>query len=160
MSESSNLPPGFDGIIPDAPAPVKSLKSWSDQARKNKIGAICNNIKLNLRPESACWAAGVDPEELAEYMHENPEIKRKINQALAWAERDLVQQVRKGGKSTDPARAALLVLRGTFTHWNKRSNVNLAAQLDDALRELRKRLIGDMSGEQAMKIVLDVLSRA
>lgn len=146
--------------VEDEPPPAKNFQTWSEQSRKIRIGNIVRYIKEGLRPESACWAANIDPADLQELMHEDFEIKRKINHAMAIAERDLIQTVRKGGKGTDPARAALLVLRGTFNHWNKRSNVDLAAQLDDAIRELRKRLVGEMTGEQALKIVLDSLSRA
>lgn len=141
--------------LPDA----RNMARFGDQARKIKIGQICKAIKEDVPPESACWLAGLDPEDLAGEMLRDSEVRIKINQALAVAERALIQKMRAGGKGLDPAKAALEILKHTRDTWRKRANVNLAAQFRDALDELRKRLKGNMSGEQALKIVIDVFSR-
>lgn len=146
-------------IVPQIDRP-RDLTYLGEHARKMKLGSILKAIKRDDVPaETACWLVGVDPEDLAGEMLRDPTTRVLVNQALAQAERKLIQSVRQGGKGLDVAKAALAILQSTREGWRKRSNVNLAAQFNDALTELRKRLKGPMTGEQAMAIVFDVFRR-
>jgi hypothetical protein len=140
-------------------ASKRNLLTLSDATIATRVKAICKEVRQSLPLESACWFVGVDPDDLAEAAQRNPLIRIQVNQALAHSERELLRTLKAGGKGTDPAKAALAILQRTVETWRTKANVNLAAQFRDALVELKKRLKGQMSGEQALKIVIDVFSR-
>ena len=148
----------IDGIERAAPIDeVKSLSQrYTEASRDKMVRQVCNLIREHLDPESACWAAGIDPEELQLEMQGDRQCRLMINQAIARAEVALIRVVKRGGKGLDPAKSALEILKHTKERWKRRANVNLQAQFRDALIELKKRLLGikePMSGDQALKII-------
>jgi len=147
----------FEAIIPVEPGVYRPLSTFAAETRKKKVDAICSAMQNEmLNPESACWIVGVDPEDLTSEMVRDPSLRVRINQARARAEKALIRDVRAGGKNLDRAKAALEVLKATS--WRRESG-SLEVRFRHALTELQKRLKGPMTGEEAMKIVIDVFSR-
>ena len=106
------------------------------------VRQVMMNIRENMPLESSCFCAGITPEELRTWMDEDPRMNLSIMRQVAFAQRDLVRKLKRGGQGMGEAKAALEILTRLYKDWASKSVVTLQDGLKDALDELEREFDG------------------
>lgn len=86
--------------------------------------------------DTACWCAGVPPDEFRAECEADAHLHCAFMRELAQAEREAVRKMSEGGAGFSPARAAFESLKLTREAWTPKSKVDLSTELAEGLEAL------------------------
>lgn len=117
---------------------------------EKKIAALVEAIETGVSIESACSIAGIHRSTWYEW-RERPEIRERLDRALANAETALLSSIRDAGR--DDWRAAAWILERRYPEtWSKRSEVQTSGAVEVTVRRGAPVDYASLTDEQLSRI--------
>jgi hypothetical protein len=118
--------------------PLRKVYGPDQLIRLEYLRRVLINLRESLSWDSACWAAGIQPDEVLGWADQDERIMLALRRQIALTERDLVRLVKGGGQGLSRAKASLEILGRLHSAWSvKTANSNVTEGLRRALDELQ-----------------------
>jgi hypothetical protein len=142
--------------------PPDHFSSCTAETRRVYLRDIFAEIAEGVPFDAACWASGVDPDELRALMTSDEHVRRGVMRQFGRLEAKLVRETLAGGPGVSTAKAALEVLSRTRKGWAPKSSIEIGQELAEGLQLLRAQLPAGMifDGAAAYEIVVRTLAKA